>query len=66
MLSLPEFTPPLKDEFQVIAKKYQLMVYYGHALYNDECYKRAEVCEWNYNNYIKNNLYSQLVWFKMQ
>ena len=43
MLSLPEFTPPLKDDFQVIAKKYQLLVFYGLALYHDECYKRAQV-----------------------
>ena len=43
MLSLPEFIPPLKEDFQVVAKKYQLFVYYGDSLYDDECYKRAEV-----------------------
>lgn len=43
MLSLPELTAPLRDDYNIIAKKYQLLLYYGDALYDGESYKRAEV-----------------------
>jgi len=42
MLALSEYTNPEKASLQIVVNKYQMLIYYGHALYEDEQYKRAE------------------------
>jgi len=42
MLSSSEFTDVTED-CNILSKKYQLMVYYADSLFDDDCYKRAEV-----------------------
>ena len=44
MLSSSELTDPTED-LNILSKKYQLMVYYADSLFDDACYKRAEVIQ---------------------
>jgi len=43
MLSLPEFSTAVKEDYYQLSKQYQLHIYYGESLYEEECYKKAEV-----------------------
>ena len=43
LISLPEFRSVDKTDFNMILKKYEVLVYYGDAFYVDEEFKRAEV-----------------------
>lgn len=43
LISLPEFRSFDKNDFTMILKKYEVLVFYGDAFYVDEEFKRAEV-----------------------